>query len=228
MVKDSKLNMSDSKTKNINHNSRKTSWGINAYFSPHRFPFPFSHSFPLFNQGVIGALTSRDIWERWNQRVSFWAFLSKPKPFISEKRFRPETMTWRNGKMSFVSFDLGFGTLEKGRRIWTARQGKERGRKNRFWSWSSRDEPYFPVAPLGEITKIPRERLCDTARKMGPQDYFQTLQRSMEREWMKRSHVDRDNGCSSGHLCVDPWLNIKCNHSGCKRQGVTDPSKEWS
>ena len=72
-------------------------------------------------------------------------------------------MTWRNGeardndlkngKMSFVSFDLGFGTLEKEGEY--EQQGRERreGERTDFWSWSSRDEPYFPVAPLGEITK---------------------------------------------------------------------------
>ena len=55
--------------------------------------------------------------------------------------------------MSFVPLDLRFATLEKeGENEQQGRERREREREN-IRSLSSRDEPYFMAAPLGEMAK---------------------------------------------------------------------------
>lgn len=47
----------------------------------------------------------------------------------------------------------------------------------------------------------------------------------MEREWMKRNHADRDNGCISGHLCRPMTENQMQPLFGCKRHRCDWPQE---
>lgn len=47
----------------------------------------------------------------------------------------------------------------------------------------------------------------------------------MEREWMKRNHADRDNGCISSHLCRLMTENQMQPLFGCKRHRCDWPQE---
>lgn len=94
---------------------------------PSLSPIPFT----LFNQRSNGALTSQGHLKGVEpEEFPFGLFSQSLNLLLVKRDLRPETIFEEMEELSFVSFSLGFGTLEEGEYEQQGREG--RGRKNRF------------------------------------------------------------------------------------------------